>query len=83
MNLPDPQSLVEATGLPANSHLQRVLVSEALRLATFQVPELPPLLPTPGRFEAALRRDQRERGGAVIAEYKQASPSLGDRKSVV
>ena len=29
-----------------------------------------------GAFEAALRRDA-ARGGAIIAEYKQASPSLG------
>jgi indole-3-glycerol phosphate synthase len=30
-----------------------------------------------GPFETALRRDAAARGGAVIAEYKQASPSLG------
>lgn len=77
VKLPDPQSLVEATGLPASSHLQRVLVSEAERLRTFEPPAPPVVLPRSGRFEAALRRDRTAFGGAVIAEYKQASPSLG------
>jgi indole-3-glycerol phosphate synthase len=43
-----------------------------------------PAAPVPTRhdalsrpFETALRRDAAARGGAVIAEYKQASPSLG------
>lgn len=75
--LPDVQSLVAASGLPPSSHLQRVLVSEAARLAAFRPPELPDPLPTAGRFEAVLRRDRSAKGGAVIAEYKQASPSLG------
>jgi indole-3-glycerol phosphate synthase len=77
--LPDPASLVHGTGLGSRSHLQRVLVSELARLA-----ELPPIRTVErphrsgaGSFEAALRRDARAHGGAVIAEYKQASPSLG------
>ena len=77
--LPDPASLVQGTGLPASSHLQRVLVSELARSA--KLPAAPPPshapLAVPGPFEAALRRDAAARGGAVIAEYKQASPSLG------
>lgn len=77
INLPDPLSLVEATGLPPSSHLQRVLASEARRLSTFQAPEGSGSRPVAGRFEAALRRDRAARGGAVIAEYKQGSPSLG------
>ena len=77
MNFPEPQSFLEAIGLPASSHLYRVLASEVARLKTFQAPDLPTILPLPGRFEAALRRDQDRCGGAVIAEYKQASPSLG------
>lgn len=77
MAIPDPLSLVEAAGLPSSSHLQRVLLSEAQRLATFIVPDGPARVAEPGRFEAALRRDQAARGGAVIAEYKQGSPSLG------
>jgi indole-3-glycerol phosphate synthase len=77
--LPDPVALVQGTGLAAKSHLQRVLVSELARLV-----DLPPVEPTrqdrtvpPGPFERALRRDAAALGGAVIAEYKQASPSLG------
>lgn len=76
--LPDPASLVRGTGLSATSHLQKVLVSELTRLAqlTTSAPIRQPLS-VPGPFEAALRRDAARRGGAVIAEYKQASPSLG------
>ena len=77
--LPDPAALVRSTGLASGSHLQRVLVSELARVAKL------PGVPAPGRprlvasspFEAALRRDTAAHGGAVIAEYKQASPSLG------
>jgi indole-3-glycerol phosphate synthase len=77
--LPDPATLVRGTGLGAHSHLQRVLVSELSRLAgTGAVPpSTRPPLAEPGPFEAALRRDATAHGGAVIAEYKQASPSLG------
>jgi len=77
--LPDPASLVHGTGLGSRSHLQRVLVSELARLATLGAPAAPrrARLAEPGPFEAALRRDALERGGAVIAEFKQASPSLG------
>ncbi|GLH66675.1 indole-3-glycerol-phosphate synthase [Geothrix edaphica] len=77
--LPDPASLVRGTGLPKSSHLQRVLVSELARLAQ-ATPTAPPVrgpLEGPGPFELALRREAAARGGAVIAEYKQASPSLG------
>ena len=75
--LPDPAALVHGTGLPASSLLQKVLVAELARLA-----DLPAALASSGEktarpFEAALRRDATAHGGAVIAEYKQASPSLG------
>ena len=76
--LPDPAALVRGTGLSPSSHLQRVLVSELARLAGLAAP--PPSrspLAAPGPFESALRRDATGKGGAVIAEYKQASPSLG------
>jgi indole-3-glycerol phosphate synthase len=77
--LPDPAILVRGTGLPSSSHLQRVLISELARVKT--LPDVPaPVrsgLAGPGPFEVALRRDAAARGGAVIAEYKQASPSLG------
>ena len=77
--LPDPAALVRGTGLTARSHLQRVLVSELARLAELPAPSAPGRmrLDEPGPFEAALRRDAESLGGAVIAEYKQASPSLG------
>jgi len=76
---PDPASLVHATGLPSSSHLQRVLVSELARVAKLPVPSasLRYQITGAGPFEAALRRDAATKGGAVIAEYKQASPSLG------
>lgn len=77
--LPDPASLVRGTGLAAGSHLQRVLVAELARVAGLPVVSAPnrPRTVQPGPFESALRRDAAARGGAVIAEYKQASPSLG------
>ncbi len=78
IRLPDPASLVHGTGLPATSHLQRVLVSELARVANLPVTTSSgPALTSSGPFEMTLRRDAALRGGAVIAEYKQASPSLG------
>lgn len=74
MSLPSPRFLAEATGLPAGSHLQRVLLSEVARLEGSVAPERSSTMartPT-GAFEAALRP-----GRAVIAEFKQGSPSLG------
>ncbi len=77
--LPAPAALVQGTGLPASSHLQRVLVAELARVVSLPTAAAPSRarLVSPGPFEAALRRDAAMRGGAVIAEYKQASPSLG------
>jgi len=76
--LPDPAALLRGTGLPPSSPLQRVLVSELARLESLpQVEPSRPRLEGPGPFEAALRQDGAARGGAVIAEYKQASPTLG------
>ena len=77
--LPAPAAFVHGSGLPASSLLQQVLVAELAR-----VEQLPPApaparaaLTGPGPFETALRREAAARGGAVIAEYKQGSPSLG------
>jgi len=77
--LPAPATLVRGTGLAANSHLQRVLVSELARVADLKAFPAPtrPRLTGGGPFEVALRRAASVKGGAVIAEYKQASPSLG------
>jgi indole-3-glycerol phosphate synthase len=76
--LPAPSTLVRGTGLAANSHLQRVLVAELARVAELKAVPAPkgPRRVGGGPFEAALRAAS-ARGGAVIAEYKQASPSLG------
>lgn len=78
MSLHTPLQLVEATGLPPSSHLQRVLRSELERLQDFVPPDPGPrtaLAPSQaGPFETALRNAG---GGGVIAEYKQGSPSLG------
>lgn len=78
-HLPAPAELVQAAGLAAQSHLQRVLVAELARVQRLPSPPAPKLGPGVGAvpFEAALRRDAALRGGAIIAEYKQASPSLG------
>jgi indole-3-glycerol phosphate synthase len=77
--LPDPTRLVQDTGLAPSSHLQRVLSSELIRVAGLPepIPSQRPSLEGAGPFEHALRRDGVARGGAIIAEYKQASPSLG------
>lgn len=77
--LPPPASLVRETGLASGSHLQRVLVSELARVTALPLPPAPirPRLVSTGPFEAALRGGAGTLGGAVIAEYKQASPSLG------
>ncbi len=77
--LPEPAEVVREAGLPASAHLQRVLLSELARVqglpsASAQALPLPP---GAGPFERALRRDAAALGGAVIAEFKQASPSLG------
>ncbi|MBI4914143.1 MAG: indole-3-glycerol-phosphate synthase [Acidobacteria bacterium] len=75
-SFPDPLQIVESTGLPESSHLQRVLRSERERLLHWVPPVVePPPPPAPG-FEEALRREA-SLGGAVIAEFKQGSPSLG------
>ena len=78
-HLPDPASLVHGTGLPPSSPLQRVLVSELKRIPQLRAEPGPAegRSGASGTFEAALREAMRTRGGAVIAEYKQASPTLG------
>jgi indole-3-glycerol phosphate synthase len=80
MTLPDPETLLAEAGLPPGSHLQRVVALEAVRVAgrSVAVPAPRPALSAgaSGAFEVALRASLRLRGGAVIAEYKQASPSL-------
>lgn len=77
--LPDPIQLVLEADLPVGSHLQRVVASEVVRALQLQVPGLGERRPRTGAgpFEQALRRSRAQRGGAVIAEYKQGSPSLG------
>ena len=75
--LPEPRALVRAAAL-APSHLLRVLEAELERLEPATTRNAAAFVPrqSSGAFEVALRRDA-ARGGAIIAEYKQASPSLG------
>ncbi|HJW72029.1 MAG TPA: indole-3-glycerol-phosphate synthase [Geothrix sp.] len=78
MRLPEPASLVHGTGLSPRSHLQRVLVAELARVASLSASPTSRKASTKAdTFETALRRRLAQQGGAVIAEYKQASPSLG------
>lgn len=74
---PDPRVLVRGTGLPSSSPLQRVLVAELDRVLQLQAGRVVPPAQGGSAFETALRESGRIRGGAVIAEYKQASPTLG------
>lgn len=78
---PDPLDLVQGTGLAPSSHLQKVLLSELERIAELPTAmdfEMAPLPPDgAGPFETALRESHAREGGAIIAEYKQGSPSLG------
>lgn len=77
--LPDPIELVREAELPQGSPLQRVVASEVVRALQLQIPGPVARRPLagPGPFEGALRRARVQRGGAVIAEFKQGSPSLG------
>ena len=78
--LPTPDALLAAADLPPGSHLARVVGLEAARVAALAVdlPGARAALPASGgALEAALRASKAARGGAVIAEYKQGSPSLG------
>jgi indole-3-glycerol phosphate synthase len=78
MRLPEPAFLVHGTGLSPRSHLQRVLVAELARVASLSAsPTSRKASSKAGPFETALRKRLAQQGGAVIAEYKQASPSLG------
>ncbi len=80
IRFPDPTGLVRGTGLPPSAPLQRVLASELVRVLQMEAQE-PGVRPTlgdrEGPFERSLRHDRRTKGGAIIAEYKQGSPSLG------
>ncbi|MBS0225382.1 MAG: indole-3-glycerol-phosphate synthase [Proteobacteria bacterium] len=62
--------------LPAGSHLTRVVESEAARIADARIAAAPHRA-IDARFEHALRETKARNGGAVIAEFKRASPSLG------
>ncbi len=79
MKIPDPLVLVRQAALPPRSHLQQVLLAEVKRISALPVEDPLPSPPPerPGCFERALRSHAQRLGGAVIAEYKQASPSLG------
>ncbi len=72
-----PQDLVRDARLPASSHLSKVLHAELQRIARMALTPHPKHAHASGTFERALREARAHRGGAIIAEYKQGSPSLG------
>jgi indole-3-glycerol phosphate synthase len=74
--LPDAHDVVRDARLPGSSHLSKVLHAELLRLSHMKAETAPPRAGR-GAFASALRASRVQRGGAVIAEYKQGSPSLG------
>lgn len=75
--LPEAQALVRDARLPASSHLSKVLQAELRRLDGMALAPAAGRPPATGTFERALREARAQRGGAIIAEYKQGSPSLG------
>lgn len=75
--LPSPHDLIRDARLPVSSHLSKVLNAELQRLDRMALTPHPIHPHPPGHFERALREARAHRGGAIIAEYKQGSPSLG------
>lgn len=75
--LPSPQDLIRDARIPASSHLSKVLHAELHRVERMALTPHPRHPHPSGRFERALREARAQKGGAVIAEYKQGSPSLG------
>lgn len=74
--LPSLHDVLRDARLPAGSHLARVVESEAARIADAAIAPAPKR-DVDARFEKALRDTRARNGGAVIAEFKRASPSLG------
>lgn len=74
--LPSLHDVLRDARLPAGSHLTRVVGSEAARIADARIAPAPHRTVDP-RFERSLRETKARNGGAVIAEFKRASPSLG------
>ena len=74
--LPSLHDVLRDAQLPADSHLTRVVESEAARIATANFAPAPKR-DVDARFERSLRETKARNGGAVIAEFKRASPSLG------
>lgn len=74
--LPSLHDVLRDAQLPTGSHLTRVVESEAARIAKASIPVAPQRAPG-SRFEQSLRDTKTRNGGAVIAEFKRASPSLG------
>jgi len=75
--LPDLATVLRDAALPAGSHLSRVVDAEAGRMRGVASTDPFPVRPTTGAFERALRHAKERDGGAIIAEFKRASPSLG------
>ncbi len=75
-DLPELEQVLAIAGLDDSTHLGRVVLSEAQRMKQSERAALE-ARPREGRFAAALKDAKQRRGGAVIAEFKRASPSLG------
>ena len=74
--LPSLHDVLRDARLPAGSHLTRVVESEAARIAEAVIAPADQRT-VDARFERSLRDAKARNGGAVIAEFKRASPSLG------
>ncbi|MBS0216021.1 MAG: indole-3-glycerol-phosphate synthase [Proteobacteria bacterium] len=74
--LPSLHDVLRDARLPAGSHLTRVVESEAARIADASIAAATRRT-LDARFERSLRETKARNGGAVIAEFKRASPSLG------
>lgn len=75
--LPSLHEVLRDARLPTGSHLTRVVESEAARIANADIASATQR-DVVARFETALRETRAHNGGAVIAEFKRASPSLGE-----
>ena len=75
--LPPAHELLRDAKLSPSSHLAKVLHAELQRLERMVLTPHPVQRHPTGTFEHALRQAHAQRGAAIIAEYKQGSPSLG------
>lgn len=75
LKLPALNDVLATADLDETTHLGRVVLSEARRMS--DASSITEKRTSTDRFENALLEAKRTRGGAIIAEFKRASPSLG------